>query len=41
MPGRFVIDAEGIIRASDVSPDYTRRPEPKKTLDEVAALVRG
>jgi hypothetical protein len=24
-----------------VSPDYTRRPEPQKTLDDVAALVRG
>lgn len=41
MPGRFVVDRDAIIRASDVSPDYTRRPEPQKTLDDVAALVRG
>jgi peroxiredoxin len=41
MPGRFVIDTHGIIRAVDASPDYTRRPEPQKILDDVAALVRG
>jgi peroxiredoxin len=40
MPGRLVIDTHGIIRAVDVNPDYTRRPEPQKTLDDVAALPR-
>jgi peroxiredoxin len=29
---RFVIDREGIIRAADVNPDYTMRPEPSETL---------
>jgi hypothetical protein len=38
MPGRFVIDRAGIVRAVDVDPDYTRRPEPQKTLDDLAAL---
>ncbi len=34
MPGRFVVDREGIIRAAEVHPDYTMRPE------TVAALKR-
>ncbi len=38
MPGRFVIDRRGIIRAVDVDPDYRYRPEPQKTIDDVKAL---
>lgn len=38
MPGRFVIDAGGIIRAVDVDPDYRYRPEPEKTVADVRAL---
>jgi len=38
MPGRFVIDPAGIVRAADVDPDYERRPEPQKTVDDVMAL---
>ena len=38
MPGRFVIDRAGIVRAVDVDPDYTRRPEPAKTIADLAAL---
>lgn len=38
MPGRFVIDSGGIVRAVDVHPDYTTRPEPEKTLDDLRAL---
>ena len=38
MPGRFVIDRAGIVRAVDVDPDYTNRPEPEKTLADLAAL---
>jgi peroxiredoxin len=33
IPARFVIDREGIIRAADADPDYTRRPEPSQTLN--------
>jgi peroxiredoxin len=38
MPGRFVIDRSGIVRAVDVDPDYRYRPEPQKTVDDVKAL---
>ena len=39
MPGRFVVDRGGIVRAVDVEPDYERRPEPQKTIDDVKALA--
>jgi peroxiredoxin len=38
MPGRFVIDRSGIVRAVEVDPDYRYRPEPQKTVDDVKAL---
>ena len=38
MPGRFVIDSQGIVRAVDVDPDYQNRPEPQKTVDDVKAV---
>jgi peroxiredoxin len=38
MPGRFVIDRSGIVRAVDVDPDYRYRPEPQKTVEDVRAL---
>jgi peroxiredoxin len=38
MPTRLVIDTGGIIRAADIDPDYTSRPEPQKTIDDVIAL---
>lgn len=40
MPGRIVADKQGIVRATDIDPDYTVRPEPAKTLAEVGALAR-
>jgi peroxiredoxin len=33
VPARFVIDRQGIIRAVDADPDYTRRPEPAQTVE--------
>ena len=39
MPGRFVIDSRGIVRAADVDPDYEHRPEQQKTVDDVTALA--
>ncbi len=41
MPGRFVIDSTGIVRVVDVDPDYTQRPEPEKTLEDVRRLMDG
>lgn len=38
MPARYVIDKHGIIRAADVSADYTIRREPSDTLNALRAL---
>ncbi len=38
MPARFVIDSAGIVRAADVNPDYTVRPEPEETLRVLKTL---
>ena len=37
MPARYVVDRQGVVRAADVHPDYTRRSEPAET---IAALKR-
>lgn len=39
MPARMVIDKHGIVRVTEVDPDYTVRPEPQKTLDDVSRIV--
>ena len=38
MPARLVVDRAGIVRAIDADPDYTVRPEPEKTLEDVKKL---
>ncbi len=38
IPARLVIDADGVVRTADVDVDYTRRPEPEKTVADVKAL---
>jgi len=38
IPARLVVDQSGIVRVADIDPDYTTRPEPQKTLDDVKAL---
>ena len=38
MPGRIVVDKTGVVRSTDVDPDYTARPEPGTTLNAVRAL---
>jgi peroxiredoxin len=38
IPARFVIDRAGIIRAVDADPDYTRRPEPARTVEVLRQL---
>ena len=41
LPGRIVIDGEGLIRNVEVDPDYTVRPEPTETLELVRGLAGG
>ena len=38
IPARFVIARDGIIRAVDADPDYTRRPEPAQTVELLKRL---
>ena len=38
IPARLVVDRSGVVRATDIDVDYTRRPEPEKTVADVAAL---
>ena len=39
IPGRFVVDGQGIIRAAEADPDYTTRPEPGETVATLRALT--
>lgn len=38
MSGRFLVDSSGVIRRTDVHPDYTIRPEPSDILDFLKSL---
>jgi peroxiredoxin len=38
IPARFVIDRQGVIRAVDADPDYTRRSEPARTVEILEGL---
>ena len=38
MPARLVVAKDGTVRVVDADPDYTRRPEPDKTLRDLDAL---
>jgi peroxiredoxin len=35
MPARYVVNQESIIVAADFDPDYTVRPEPSKTVEDL------
>jgi peroxiredoxin len=39
LPARYVIAPGGVIASAEVNPDYTRRPEPAVTVDEVRRLA--
>jgi len=39
IPARFVINRRGVIRAADADPDYTRRPEPARTVEILRELT--
>ena len=38
MPARYVVGQDGIVKVADFDPDYTRRPEPQKTVDDLKAF---
>ena len=38
IPARVVIDRDGVVRVADIDADYTRRPEPAKTLEDVRTI---
>ena len=38
IPVRYVVRRDGTIAAADADPDYTSRPEPEKTLDDLRRL---
>lgn len=38
MPGRYVIDTDGVVAYAGVKPDYTRRPDPKRQLRVLSAM---
>ena len=39
IPARFVIDRLGVVRAVAADPDYTRRPEPARTVEIFRGLT--
>lgn len=40
MPGRYVIDRQGVIIYAEVNPDYTRRPDPEDMLPSLRRTHR-
>jgi peroxiredoxin len=41
MPARYVVDQQSVIRTANVSPDYTRRPEPGETVSALEELTKA
>ena len=39
VPGRLVVDQQGIVRSTSFDPDYTHRPEPEATVEVVKGLI--
>ena len=39
MSARYVVGQDGIIKAADFDPDYTKRPEPSKTIVDLKKLT--
>ena len=38
MPARYVVNQKGIVVAADFDPDYTHRPEPSKTIEDLKRI---
>jgi len=41
MPARYIVDQQSVIRSANVSPDYTRRPEPGETISALEELTKA
>lgn len=35
LPARYVVNQNGVIKSAEVHPDYTKRPEPSKTVEDL------
>lgn len=40
MSGRFIVASDGIIRSTEVHPDYTIRPEPEEIVNLMKAIAQ-
>jgi peroxiredoxin len=38
VPGRYVLDTDGVVAYAEVKPDDTRRPDPKRLLSVLSAM---
>ena len=38
VPARYVVNQQGIVVAADFDPDYTTRPEPEKTVNDLQSI---
>lgn len=38
IPARYVVNQDGVIKAAEVHPDYTKRPEPSETLKDLKEI---
>jgi hypothetical protein len=38
MPARYFVAKDGIVKSADFDPDYTRCPEPSKTVEDLKKL---
>ena len=39
LPARLIIDRQGTIRHADISADYTIRPDPQETIEELKKIM--
>lgn len=39
MPARYLVEASGLIRDSAINPDYTKRPEPRETVEMLRLIA--
>jgi peroxiredoxin len=40
LPARFIVDKAGVVQYASVDPDYTRRPEPRETLEALKGFMK-